>query len=105
VLVLGDMGEVGDNGPEMHHEVGAYAKQKGIEVLLTLGQATRESARAFGDQAMAFDELEALQAELEKIDAQSLLIKGSRFMRMERVVRGCLARFGIVPGELVAHAV
>lgn len=105
VLVLGDMGEVGDNGPEMHHEVGAYAKQKGIEFLLTLGQATRESANAFGAQAKAFDDIDALQVELEKIAAQSLLIKGSRFMRMERVVRGCLARFGMVPGELVAHAV
>jgi murE/murF fusion protein len=105
VLVLGDMGEVGDHGPEMHREVGAYAKQKGIEILLTLGQATRESARAFGAQAMAFDEIEALQSELEKIDAKSLLIKGSRFMRMERVVRGCLTRFGMNPGEVVAHAV
>lgn len=105
VLVLGDMGEVGDHGPEMHREVGAYARQKGVEILLTLGDATRESALAFGERAMAFEQIEPLQAELEKIDARSFLIKGSRFMKMERVVRGCLERFGTSPGKLVSHAV
>lgn len=105
VLVLGDMGEVGDNGPEMHREVGTYAKQKGVEILLTLGEATHESALAFGDQAKAFEQIEALNAELEKIDARSLLIKGSRFMKMERIVRGYLTRCGVNSGELVSHAV
>lgn len=105
VLVLGDMGEVGNNGPEMHHEVGAYAKQKGIEYLMTLGIATRESALAFGEHAVAFEQVESLQAALQKLGARSLLIKGSRFMKMERVVRGCLAQFGVSPGELVSHAV
>jgi murE/murF fusion protein len=52
VLVLGDMGEVGENGPAMHEEVGAYARECGIEHLLTLGQATRSSAIAFGSQAV-----------------------------------------------------
>jgi murE/murF fusion protein len=105
VLVLGDMGEVGDNGPAMHYEVGEYAHQKGIEHLLTLGQATQESARAFGTGAVACLSIEHVREELAKIPAKSVLIKGSRFMRMERIAREYLERFSVVPKELVNHAV
>jgi UDP-N-acetylmuramoyl-tripeptide--D-alanyl-D-alanine ligase len=83
VLVLGDMGEVGSKGPEFHREVGAYAREKGVSRLLALGEATREAVRAFGEGARHFDSPEALVAE---VSGRSVLVKGSRFMRMERVV-------------------
>jgi UDP-N-acetylmuramoyl-tripeptide--D-alanyl-D-alanine ligase len=83
VLVLGDMGEVGAQGPEFHREVGAYARAKGVASLLALGEATREAVRAFGAGGRHFDTLEALIGELH---GKSILVKGSRFMRMERVV-------------------
>jgi murE/murF fusion protein len=53
VLVLGDMGEVGDNGPAMHVEVGNYAREQGLDALITLGEASRAAAAAFGVGAHA----------------------------------------------------
>jgi murE/murF fusion protein len=87
ILVLGDMAEVGDQGPAMHAEVGAYARQCGIDMLLTLGPAARGAADAFGPQAQAFDAVEALLPQLLAARPGHILVKGSRSMRMERVVQ------------------
>jgi len=84
VLVLGDMGEVGEQGPAFHREVGEYAKRRGVGALYALGEASREAAAAFGAGARHFDSPEALAAALP--GAATVLVKGSRFMRMERVV-------------------
>ena len=105
VLVLGDMGEVGNNGPAMHTEVGEYARSRGIDVLLTLGQATRDSAQAFGPGAHHCDSPEQVCEMLGNMAVASLLVKGSRFMRMERVVRGYEEKYGTTPEGLVKHAV
>ncbi len=95
VLVMGDMGEVGDNGPEFHREVGAYACERGIDALYALGDAARASCTAFaaagklGAAAHPFDDIDALLAHLLQAGfgaGATLLVKGSRFMRMERVV-------------------
>jgi UDP-N-acetylmuramoyl-tripeptide--D-alanyl-D-alanine ligase len=82
--VLGDMGEVGEAGPAYHREVGEYARARGIGALYALGEASRESAAAFGEGARHFDSPEALAQALPA--AATVLVKGSRFMRMERVV-------------------
>ena len=82
-LVLGDMGEVGDQGPEFHREVGQYAREKGVSQLLALGDATRDTVEAFGEGAQHFSSVDEL---LRNIEAKTVLVKGSRFMRMERVV-------------------
>ena len=87
-LVLGDMGEVGAQGPAFHREIGAYAKAQGIERLLAAGELTREAVAAFGAGASHSESVEAL-AERVRQDAGAgvtLLVKGSRFMRMERVL-------------------
>ncbi|MFY9138366.1 bifunctional UDP-N-acetylmuramoyl-L-alanyl-D-glutamate--2,6-diaminopimelate ligase MurE/UDP-N-acetylmuramoyl-tripeptide--D-alanyl-D-alanine ligase MurF [Zwartia sp.] len=105
VLVLGDMGEVGDQGPEMHREVGAYAREHGIEYLLTLGDATQQSAEAFGVQAVAGTSVEHVCEVLHRLPVASVLVKGSRFMRMERIVKEYLKTTGINPEEVVKHAV
>jgi len=84
VLVLGDMGEVGEQGPAFHREVGAYAKSSGIGALYTLGEASREAVRAFGSGARHFESPQTLLAALPR--EATVLVKGSRFMRMERVV-------------------
>jgi UDP-N-acetylmuramoyl-tripeptide--D-alanyl-D-alanine ligase len=83
VLVLGDMGEVGEHGPDFHREVGAYARTKGIASLLALGEATRHAVQAFGPGARHFEKLEEL---IPHVSGNSILVKGSRFMKMERVV-------------------
>ena len=83
VLVLGDMGEVGEHGRDFHREVGAYASSKGISSLLALGAATRHAVEAFGPGASHFDTVEDL---VSRVAGRSILVKGSRFMKMERVV-------------------
>ena len=86
VLVLGDMGEVGDNGPAMHVEVGNYAREHGLDALITLGEASRAAAAAYGSGAHACASVDEVVAALRGLRASCVLIKGSRFMRMERVV-------------------
>jgi len=83
VLVLGDMGEVGTQGADFHREVGAYARVKGIASLLALGEATRDAVQAFGAGGRHFESVEELVAQ---VSGSSILVKGSRFMKMERVV-------------------
>ena len=90
LLVLGDMGEVGNQGPEFHAEVGAYAAEKGIDALFTLGELSLHAHRAFGSQkGQHFADMAALQAAMTAVwrSVSSILVKGSRFMKMERVVQ------------------
>ncbi|HUG59414.1 MAG TPA: cyanophycin synthetase, partial [Candidimonas sp.] len=87
VLVLGDMAEVGANSHAMHAEVGAYAREQGIDVLLAFGPACAFAASAFGPAARAFDDIETLNDYLETLVPAHILVKGSRSTRMERVVR------------------
>ncbi len=96
LLVLGDMGEVGDQGPEFHAEVGAYARERGIERLLAHGPMAIHAAMAFGG-GRHFESIEALNDAVRTLMAQSASIgvKGSRFMRMERVVEALTAVDGI----------
>jgi len=93
VLVLGDMGELGETAAEMHREIGAYAKSAGLDRLLVLGELSKEMAGAFGAGAQHFESPEALGEVLSKqLTANTtVLVKGSRFMRMERVVALLLA--------------
>ncbi|MBL8489170.1 MAG: UDP-N-acetylmuramoyl-tripeptide--D-alanyl-D-alanine ligase, partial [Rhodocyclaceae bacterium] len=88
ILVLGDMGEVGDQAGQFHDEVGGYAKSMGIERLFVLGEMSRAAAGNFGAGAFHFNRFEELVAALKpELDpGTTVLVKGSRFMRMERVV-------------------
>ncbi|MBU6285340.1 MAG: UDP-N-acetylmuramoyl-tripeptide--D-alanyl-D-alanine ligase [Betaproteobacteria bacterium] len=94
-LVLGDMGEVGEQGDVFHEEVGVYARTCGIDQLWLLGDATRDSAKGFGEKARHFGDdvqalIEALAAVLDpdhRPRKATVLVKGSRFMAMERVVK------------------
>jgi len=88
ILVLGDMGELGADAKKMHVEIGAYAKAAGLNKLYCLGELSAEMVDSFGAGAKHFDSPEAIAREvLPQLDSNStVLIKGSRFMRMERVV-------------------
>jgi len=88
LLVLGDMGEVGANGAAFHAEVGQHAQARGIERMFTLGDLAQASADVHA-AATHFDDMAALQAAVltQAATGGSVLVKGSRFMRMERVVQ------------------
>jgi UDP-N-acetylmuramoyl-tripeptide--D-alanyl-D-alanine ligase len=92
-LILGDMGEVGEQGPAFHAEVGDFARQRGLEHCWTLGTLCAHAAAAYGHGARHFDSMDQLNAALGDLaQARSLLVKGSRFMRMERVVSAVQAQ-------------
>jgi UDP-N-acetylmuramoyl-tripeptide--D-alanyl-D-alanine ligase len=103
LLVLGDMGEVGNQGPQFHAEVGAYAAECGIEAVYTLGDLCQHAGRAFG-AAHHFQDMDSLLAAVRQNAArfQSMVVKGSRFMKMERVVEAVLA-MDLAKGQAYNH--
>jgi UDP-N-acetylmuramoyl-tripeptide--D-alanyl-D-alanine ligase len=87
-LVLGDMGELGSEAAALHREAGRQARRAGIDRVFSLGELAQQAVEAFGDPGVAFDTLEALLAALDgqRHAGLTVLVKGSRRMRMERVV-------------------
>ena len=89
LLVLGDMGEVGDQGRDFHTEIGMYAHERGIDALYGLGELAAHAVRAFGEGARHYAAIETLLVDVGAAlgPQATVLVKGSRFMQMERVVR------------------
>ena len=107
LLVLGDMGELGSDAAAMHAQIGLAARAAGVDRLLALGELTKETAAAFGAGAMHFERIQELLAELENELAPdtTVLVKGSRFMQMERVVKSFTeAPDGQTAGALMSPA-
>ena len=88
ILVLGDMVEIGAMSGQFHDEVGGYAKSQGIDRLFAFGESSALAARNFGAGGEHFGRIEELIATLlaELTPETVVLVKGSRFMRMERVI-------------------
>ncbi len=96
LLILGDMGEVGARGQDFHQEIGEYAKAKNIDEVYTLGELAKHTATAFyknekeyiNINQLSFTKIEDLFVILSRNFHRfnTILIKGSRFMQMERVV-------------------
>jgi UDP-N-acetylmuramoyl-tripeptide--D-alanyl-D-alanine ligase len=91
-LVLGDMRELGGQGRELHAQVGAHARARGIARLFTVGPLAQAASEAFGAGAAHFADQPALAAALaaEVRPGVRMLVKGSRGSAMERVVRALL---------------
>ena len=96
ILVLGEMGEVGTQGQQFHEEIGAYAAAKGIEHVLATGGLARHMVASIegtesGTVVEYFEQFDGLLAALDALLAgrpdATVLIKGSRFMKMERAVQ------------------
>ncbi|MEN9476266.1 MAG: hypothetical protein RLZZ300_407 [Pseudomonadota bacterium] len=87
LLILGDMGEIGEACAQYHDEIGGYAKSQGVDLLFALGEATKAAVRNFGDGARHFCHVDKLIAAADKElgPDTTVLVKGSRFMKMERV--------------------
>ncbi|MCB1824263.1 MAG: UDP-N-acetylmuramoyl-tripeptide--D-alanyl-D-alanine ligase, partial [Candidatus Competibacteraceae bacterium] len=102
-LVLGDMRELGPAASELHAQSGREARTTGFERLYALGEHSRVAAAAFGAGGRHFTDLEALMDALSRdlthgAEPPTILIKGSRGMRMERVVAVL-----VEPGETGAN--
>jgi UDP-N-acetylmuramoyl-tripeptide--D-alanyl-D-alanine ligase len=91
ILVLGDMGEVGTQGQQFHEEIAAYAASRGITEVYATGELARHMTGHGARHFAQFDELlAALDARLGSNCDATVLVKGSRFMKMERVVQHLL---------------
>ena len=101
IFVMGDMAELGVDAPQMHADIGLYAKQKGISRLLTFGELSAKAAKTFGTDAQHFTNLEALVTNLKSLMNKNttVLVKGSRYMQMERVVSQILEKNDRVEGK------
>ncbi|MDH3747843.1 MAG: UDP-N-acetylmuramoyl-tripeptide--D-alanyl-D-alanine ligase [Gammaproteobacteria bacterium] len=96
-LVLGDMGELGDDSARLHREVGIAVKRAGVTRLFATGELSRNTTEAFGSNASWFESIDALidALRVSVTTGVNVLVKGSRFMRMERVVSALGATTGM----------
>lgn len=89
IFVMGDMGELGEDAVAMHAAVGAYAREHHVHHFITLGENSQHASKAFGSAAQHFTEVELLAKHVKTLmkHGVTVLVKGSRFMKMERVVK------------------
>jgi UDP-N-acetylmuramoyl-tripeptide--D-alanyl-D-alanine ligase len=87
-LVLGDMFELGDDAERIHYDVGEAIRESGVDRLFTFGELSSNASMAFGQGAASYDSLDALIGDVRAGlgNTVNVLVKGSRGMRMERVV-------------------
>jgi UDP-N-acetylmuramoyl-tripeptide--D-alanyl-D-alanine ligase len=87
IFVMADMGELGPSAADLHAEVGAFARSQKVDALFALGADSAAAVKAFGEGGRHFADVESLleAAHAEARGGATLLVKGSRFMRMERV--------------------
>lgn len=92
ILVLGDMKELGSEEKTLHHDAGQEIRQAGVDYLFTYGDLSANTARAFGENAYHFNELEKLVTALKPFlyNTTTILVKGSRSMQMEKIVAGLI---------------
>lgn len=88
IFVMGDMGELGVDAARLHSEIGAYAKEAGVQHLLAIGDLSQNAVNAFGSGGKHFTSIDLLVETLKPYMKSDLtvLVKGSRFMKMEKVV-------------------
>ncbi len=87
VCIFGDMLEMGEESPRMHYEVGEYAKNSGVELLLACGKLGLEMAKGAGDCGVHFETAKELEAKLQDYIRKDdvVLVKASRGMHLETV--------------------
>jgi len=94
MLVLGDMAELGEAGPEIHHRVGELAKRVGVARVFAMGDLSKKTVKAFGKGAHHFNKPQALiESLLDCLHPEAtVLVKGSRVMNMEAIVDGIIEK-------------
>ena len=101
VLVFGDMLELGEGAPEMHHCIGRAVAEMGVDCLLTIGELTRATAAGALETGadIVVEHLGTVEAALERLDefvrpGDCVMVKGSNAMGLKRLVEQLVARFG-----------
>jgi UDP-N-acetylmuramoyl-tripeptide--D-alanyl-D-alanine ligase len=104
-LVLGDMGELGDESIFMHKKAAEVAKQFGVSRLFAYGELTKHSVKEFGAGARHFNSHSELIAKLqsELTAGVCVLVKGSRLMHLEKVVEGIRSNALSVDSQAMGH--
>ena len=81
ILVLGSMGELGEDSKKLHQEIGQYVRQSNIDYLLTIGEDAKEY------QGIHFEDINSIYESLQnKLKSSTILVKGSRMMRLNELV-------------------
>ena len=88
VAVLGDMLELGEQAPELHREIGQHARERGVDLLVTVGPLAAEMGGAFAGDAHSAPDAQAAVGLLGGLlrEGDTVLVKGSRGVGLERVV-------------------
>lgn len=87
-LALGDMGELGSETEQLHLDAGKQARASGVSRLYAIGRFAKLSAESFGDDGIVFEDQPSMISEIEgNLSGNvTLLVKGSRLMKMENIV-------------------
>ncbi|MFC4700292.1 UDP-N-acetylmuramoyl-tripeptide--D-alanyl-D-alanine ligase [Glaciecola siphonariae] len=102
IFVFGDMGELGDQTQSYHQQIGDYAKLKGVDALLSIGQFSHVASKVFAETGRHCNDVDELVAQLSvMIEASqhanklpiNILVKGSRSAKMERVIQALHAHY------------
>jgi UDP-N-acetylmuramoyl-tripeptide--D-alanyl-D-alanine ligase len=93
LLALGDMGELGGDAEALHRRVGQEARELGVDGLYATGKLSLAASEAFGEGGHFYEQQQQLiEALLPQLDTEvTVLVKGSRSSRMERVVEALCA--------------
>ena len=87
VMILGPMLELGPQTPELHREIGAYARERGVDQLIVVGEMAEPAAEGFGEGAMRFEDQQSLMADFPALPTDHLIwVKGSRGAALESLV-------------------
>ncbi len=96
VAVLGDMLELGPQAPRLHREVGLYADEAGVDLLITVGALAAEMRAEFEGESYAVADAPAAAEQLQPLlrEGDTVLVKGSRGVGLERVAAALGAAVG-----------
>lgn len=100
-LVMGDMGELGSHAEASHLEIGRHARERGVERLFAIGKLSMLAVESFGSGGSWYPDAESLARALLPLLAPevTLLVKGSRSNRLEKVVAQLVATDGVPPRQ------
>ena len=91
ILVVGDMRELGDESYNAHRSVGEYAREKGVNLLLTTGEYSKAYKDGFGKNTLVFEDKLSIANYIKALDKNyAALVKASRGSKFEEIVNNLI---------------